>query len=1086
MPINVKIRVLLCPHEKLADKQADQTWPSPAGAVIELTKKGSRAAPKPVKATDAEGRTSVELDAGLYTVKLADPWNAWECVTSELEVPGKTPMPIEVRLVPPDEYRLLAVRLVRHGYADPDGDEHRDDYDHDHDSDDEHDHDHRDEDDYGDDEDDYGDEDAGERHAPVGIPALRIKVAARGFEREFGPSSKAGYIYAWAPPGSVAVHFPKWTSPEKKTFKPVYDDVTFKLPGPTHRKVYTAELPYELARRDATPPETPSENAQIAIAPTVEMPSSQPRRYEPLTGASVTVFLHPRGSDRVFLEGTLAEDEKEISFQCLAAGYFSGTVVPPDMFNGWPVKGSDKPIGHHFLPAGEKVVVPVRFELDKTWIEGRVLTPQGTPFEEELKLNISYPGMQPVPVTARKGTFSAKVPTGAPLTVYLAHGAKPTLDNLPLEMDPAKQDVLPPPEVTTVMLAYEHSITGQAVDEADNPMPGGVVDVFDGPDKVASVVADQDSRFTAGLKKGGNYIVAVQTEGGEPVTGKMVSIHSPAGDAGKVRQRPRRPLASGDGKSPTGQQTAQHVPEAFTDLAAYPVLTEEVSTTGVPAPAAGGAGGGMAGAGYGQAVDQVIRDVLGWRPTGDVSGFQAALNGAFQLREVEGHTEWTWQQRGYAVQADMGALAGAQASIYARAKSALDQIMPLLAGLTPLNPALFPPQDLEAIRTVITTELQELVSELALQGGPRIQRVDQLFQLLTGERTGSKNLNPDVVQGNLGTLRDRFGLTVDEIDTVNEERIVTNFRIVVEQVLSLQASWSRDRGLLAPLDPNAAFGTVLIWLSRSLEAVCESVADLTFALDSVFVDAAQRQVIELKFPGEEALLLSDLLDWVDRASRDEGPRIIQDAGKDGVFAFAPVLRRLRDLIRATRHAARHDSGLPHGLRTPRVERALQVLVAQLNEATELASSVRRDAPPLIEEARVVVHGTGTPLARAGLPRPADLADLPRPADLADLPRPAALADLPRKHSSVGVEILGTNFRPNASVVLIAQGREDLPELHTWSIMVTPPSRIFATFRNPATVRHSAGVTWLVAVTNEDGTHSNQFPLDPGKVSFLTD
>ena len=99
-------------------------------------------------------------------------------------------------------------------------------------------------------------------------------------------------------------------------------------------------------------------------------------------------------------------------------------------------------------------------------------------------------------------------------------------------------------------------------------------------------------------------------------------------------------------------------------------------------------------------------------------------------------------------------------------------------------------------------------------------------------------------------MRDRFGLTVDEIDTVDEERIVTNFRIVVEQVLSLQASWSTDRGLLAPLDPRASFGTILIWLSRSLEAVCESVGDLTFALDSVFVDAAQRQVIELKLPGE--------------------------------------------------------------------------------------------------------------------------------------------------------------------------------------------------------------------------------------------
>ena len=51
-----------------------------------------------------------------------------------------------------------------------------------------------------------------------------------------------------------------------------------------------------------------------------------------------------------------------------------------------------------------------------------------------------------------------------------------------------------------------------------------------------------------------------------------------------------------------------------------------------------------------------IAALLGWRPGGDLSGFQAALTGAFQLKENEGHTEWTWQQRGYSVQADMGAL----------------------------------------------------------------------------------------------------------------------------------------------------------------------------------------------------------------------------------------------------------------------------------------------------------------------------------------------------------------------------------------------------------------------------------------------
>ena len=42
--------------------------------------------------------------------------------------------------------------------------------------------------------------------------------------------------------------------------------------------------------------------------------------------------------------------------------------------------------------------------------------------------------------------------------------------------------------------------------------------------KVASVVANESGFFTVGLTNGGSYIVAAQTEGGEPVTaGKPVS-----------------------------------------------------------------------------------------------------------------------------------------------------------------------------------------------------------------------------------------------------------------------------------------------------------------------------------------------------------------------------------------------------------------------------------------------------------------------------------------------------------------------------------------------------------------------------------
>jgi hypothetical protein len=870
------------------------------------------------------------------------------------------------------------------------------------------------------------------RQRPGGQPVAGAEVTvtgpAAGDYREFH-SRDDGYVFAVAPQGDIVLGFGAYDPPAGGRLLPRDDTVDYSVQA--QPDVDADDIVYLGAIR-------------LSVEPAVALSGGGTAA---LTGADVTVTY--RGSELVSaftMARRLAAGAQTVPFEFRFPGVYQVTVTPPPVVDGWPVEAGVKTLPSRHLGPGASRAESAHFRaVPGQQVKGNVQTPGGKQLDQDLSLEFTGDGGILIRRPAGTGgPFGADVPAGVALTISLDPSAGvPAIEGIPLEMSTPGQDLVPDSD-NVIELRYQHAIIGNAVDEAGNPLSNAVIDVFDDKQQlVRRVVADSKGSFTVGLTDSGDYFVAVHTtDGGESVPRAEVSVKSPPA------RLPKPLVARRGGGAGGGGAGGGAVREAFTDLASYPVLTEEVSTTGIPGPALGG-GAGTAGADYGQVVDQVMRDVLGWRPSVDVAGFQAALTGAFTLREVEGHTEWTWQQRGYAVQADMGALAGAQASIHARAKSALDQILPLLAGLTPLNPALYPPQDLEAIRTVINSELQELVGELALDGGPRIQRVDQLFHLLTGDQTGSRNLNPDVVGGNLGTLRDRFGLTVDEIDTVEEERVVTNFRIVVEQVLSLQASWSADRGLLTPFDPRAAFGTVLIWLSRSLEAVVDSVNDLTFAMDSVFVDAAQRQVIELRLPGEGKLFLSDLLDWVLRAARDEGPRIITDAGKDGVFAFAPVLRKLSQLVEATRGAAQRERRLPDGLRTPRVDRALQVLVAQLGEATLLAGQIRSDTPPDIAAAPVFDLATNTEVT---------------------------LATLSGRPASIQVNIRGSNFRPNASAVLIAQDREDLPELHTRSIQVTPPTSITATFRNPTTVPGGAGVTWLVAVINEDGTPSTQIPI----------
>ena len=987
--VKIRAKVLICPHRDHrripAQSPALSTWPSPAKAEVVLTK--ARIKPTMLGETDDNGVTSLsnDLQHGTYKVAIRgyDGFVA-EDLTVTAAHDQKT---VEIRLFPLGDYCLVPLLLTEQ---------------------------------------------------PTGIPADGATVVITSSDGVFEETFKSGTdgrVYAYAPAGDVTLKFDP-----------------MEPPAGQRRVSSTEEIRYDVAPSDIVQiiPVDYWPAIQVSVEPTVKTPD---KGTVPLTGAGVTVEY--RGSARFapsLRDNRLDPPPDTISFEYPFPGIYVATITPPAAFGGWPITDPKAQVEARALVSGELWKVPAEFEIATTKpIDFVVRTPQRRPLDADLQLEVYAGDADGAPIAvrvAKAGKDTVAVPAGIPLTIRLAQGTTPKAADIPLKMSTPSQAVVGPPDINNIELEleYENSITGRAIDEHGRTVPGAVIDVFDEErNPIHTVVANDHGSFVVGLQKSGTYFLAPHSGGGEVETFERVEVSSPAHHDVRVR---------------TGAERGERDGEALTDLAAYPVLTEEISTTGVPAPSAGGPG-----AGYGQTVDQVMRDVLGWRPSGDVAGFRAALTGAFSLREVEGHTEWSWQQRGYAVQADMGALTGAQASIYARAKNALDQIQPLLAGLTTINPALFPQQDLEAIRTVVSTELQELVSELALEGGPRIQRVDELFALLLGAARNDTNLDPDQVDGQLGTLRDRFGLTVDLVNTVDEERIVTNFRVIVEQILSLFASWVTDRSLFSGLTSKTSFGTVLILLSRALEAVGESVDELTFALDSVFVDAAQRQVIVLRFAGllvnvpslplsaggdtqvtfgadEPPILLSDLLDWVLRASRDEGRKIIQDAGKDGVVAFAPVLDKLRVLVHATQKLSHEHGALPAGLRTPRVRRALREVAGQLDEATDLARSVQRQEPPEISAALEFHSGGGTfaPLHRA----------------------PA--------QGTVFIALLGRNFRDGATAALTAAGRPDLGEVRG-HVILGGPSLAQASFADPRTP--GDGITWLVSLTNSDGTHSNE-------------
>jgi hypothetical protein len=426
-----------------------------------------------------------------------------------------------------------------------------------------------------------------------------------------------------------------------------------------------------------------------------------------------------------------------------------------------------------------------------------------------------------------------------------------------------------------------------------------------------------------------------------------------------------------NGEETEVEENSRRATKAAEDSVAYPIMTEQV---GNPPSSSYGGGTGTGGAGVSgsgslplsQLATQTITNVLGWKPKDDdAKGFVGALTQSFSLQDVEGHVEATWTPRTYAVQTDLaGGISGAQASLYTRANEALQQSLPLLDGLYALNPD----SDAEmvtALKDIVKSQFTELVNELGYPGGPRISRVNQYFFLLLGNTLPNTSTtgypvasDPDKIKGTLGKLRDELQLQSFShyVNTIEDEQDITNYRILSDYLTSLAQSWVNNVGFFG-LDTKKAFlGTQLVLLSRQLSVIGETVGEVRFALDSVFIGPSERQTLQLEFGnGDPAMFVEDILSWTEAFAKDEGPQLIQNAGKLGVGdGFIPVVDKLQALVGEARHPKNIDD-LPDGYRTIRVRHAMKDLQDQLAELTRMAGEVSLQNPPKVFDYDEIVN-----------------------------------------------------------------------------------------------------------------------------------
>lgn len=528
------------------------------------------------------------------------------------------------------------------------------------------------------------------------------------------------------------------------------------------------------------------------------------------------------------------------------------------------------------------------------------------------------------------------VPSGLERTIQIPYQAAPAPSDAKASEPSPKSEAK---KNANVNASEVHQINGHVTGPGGTPLEGVAIRFDDSNGKMIDrTTTDEDGYYEYSFDSGGTFSVSVvgrrdryikRTTRIQLSSTRTVDFALTKAEVGRIFRRQR----FGPGGDPT----------------AYPVLTEEVGWPPSPlATPSAGPGAALSGAPVGQTAAKAVSDVLGWKlKADDPNGFLGALTQSFQLADVEGHIESTWKPRTYAVQTDLGGgITGAQASLYSRAKDALDQCLPLLDGLYPLDPEA-DQEDVKALRELARSQMTELVKELGAVGGPSVTRVEQYFTILLGSATTPPADADALTDSTLKSLRDIYGIYFKNnpfSNSIEDEQDITNFRVISDYMSSLLQTWINNRQYFLGTPGQPAFlGTQLVLISRQLSVVAETVNEVRFVLDSVFIGPSERQNLPINLPDNSNMFLEDILKEIESFVGDEAPRLLRDGGRLAVTSnIIPVTNML---VKFVDRAEQQTTGVPDGYQTVRVQNSLDDLHDQLEELLTLTQAVGRTLPP---------------------------------------------------------------------------------------------------------------------------------------------
>jgi hypothetical protein len=190
-------------------------------------------------------------------------------------------------------------------------------------------------------------------------------------------------------------------------------------------------------------------------------------------------------------------------------------------------------------------------------------------------------------------------------------------------------------------------------------------------------------------------------------------------------------------------------------------------------------------------------------------------------------------------------------------------------------------------------------------------------------------------------LRMELGLSesYDFVNTLEDERNTTNFRILVDYITSFAWSWVHNLQFFRLDVARPTFVSQLFFISQQLSVVADSLEELRSALDSESLGPAKRRTLQISFAAHPPMILEDILLWVHRFASEEGPRILQQGSKFVLMQrFLPEVVQLSVLASGAARPV-NQIMLPRSYLAEKVQTALRDLSEELEALRTLATPI---------------------------------------------------------------------------------------------------------------------------------------------------